>query len=364
MTKRDFLAACCAAAVLASAAASSAGPSAATVMSARAGLQRGSESTNWAGYSATAPGVSFVDVTGSWVEPAVDCATSGPSTSSFWVGLGGTAHDSKALEQIGTAARCLPDGRTVHYAWHELIPNPSIPNSLPIAPGDSITAEVAADGTTITLRLTDLTNGQSFSTQATVAEPDLTSAEWIAEAPSSCSPFDPNGCSIQPLANFGTVAFNSGTATAGGHTGPISDPAWAAGVVHLVARSGEPVARTSELSADGSSFTVTWQSTGGRLKLLPLGFTTAPLAPRAGRPFTASIAVTATNPAALVDAKTTCAARIAGRPVRATLQTFAGGRASCGWQIPPAARGRVLAGSITATLRGEKIAKSFAFKIR
>src|SRR5438034_1324789 len=81
------------------------------------------------------------------------------------------------------------------------------------AAGGTLTAEVHADGTTVTLQLHDVTTGQSFSTQLTVADPDLSSAEWIAEAPASCSPFNPNGCTIQPLANFGTVAFSAGSAT-------------------------------------------------------------------------------------------------------------------------------------------------------
>jgi hypothetical protein len=64
------------------------------------------------------------------------------------------------------------------------------------------------------------------ATEATVAAPDLSSAEWIAEAPSDCSPFNRNGCTIEPLANFGTVAFSAASAQAGGRVGPISDPDW------------------------------------------------------------------------------------------------------------------------------------------
>ena len=48
-------------------------------------------------------------------------------------------------------------------------------------------------------------------------------------APSACSSF--GACRALPLTNFGTVAFSSATATAAGHAGTISDPAWAATIL-------------------------------------------------------------------------------------------------------------------------------------
>ena len=322
-----------------------------------------SQSTNWAGYTVSAPGASFVDVKGSWVEPTLDCSTPGSASSAFWVGLGGFADGSKALEQVGTSAECHVGGSAVHAAWHEIVPAPAIGDSVRISPGDAISAEVSADDSTVTLQLHDLTTGESAVTQSTMAEPDLTSAEWIAEAPSSCSPFNPNGCTIRPLANFGTVAFTAGSATADGHTGAITDPQWTAGAIQLVSLSGKPVAQPSVISADGSSFAVTWLSTGAAFKLLLQGFDMAPLTPRAGRLFTASMRVAATDGTALTGAGATCAATIGGRAVRARARTFESGRATCVWWIPANASRRVMSGAVTVKAHGQSITKAFSRRV-
>jgi hypothetical protein len=97
--------------------------------------------------------------------------------------------------------------------------------------------------------------------------PDASSAEWIAEAPSAC---DGSGsCQPLPLSDFGTVQFTSATATADGHTGTISDPNWSAQAIQLgsggasdVSYGGQGSAGASptSLSSDGSSFSVAYAS--------------------------------------------------------------------------------------------------------
>ena len=74
-------------------------------------------SSNWAGY--VLGGASFTSVTGTWVQPELDCTSTGPSASAFWVGLGGSEGTSNALEQAGTGAECLADGSARYYAWYE-----------------------------------------------------------------------------------------------------------------------------------------------------------------------------------------------------------------------------------------------------
>src|SRR5690349_15017483 len=80
-------------------------------------------SQNWAGYVAggSSPGKQFSSVSGSWVQPTVKCGA-GQTYSAFWVGLGGSAGGSSALEQTGTQADCTADGGTEYYAWYELVP--------------------------------------------------------------------------------------------------------------------------------------------------------------------------------------------------------------------------------------------------
>ena len=76
-------------------------------------------SSNWAGY--VLGGASFTSVTGTWVQPAADCTSTGPSASAFWVGLGGSSRAvERSLEQAGTGAECLADGSARYYAWYEL----------------------------------------------------------------------------------------------------------------------------------------------------------------------------------------------------------------------------------------------------
>ena len=59
--------------------------------------------------------------------------------------------------------------------------------------------------------------GQAF------ANPDTSSAEWVAETPSLCA--TRGYCRTVTLSDFGDVTFTNASATAGGHTGSISDRA-------------------------------------------------------------------------------------------------------------------------------------------
>jgi hypothetical protein len=213
-------------------------------------------SSNWSGYVATAPGAAFSDVVGSWVQPTATCSGR-TAYSAFWVGLGGYGDASQALEQVGTSSDCANGSGPTYSAWYEIIPAPPVAIPLEVGAGDTITAETTASGPTVTLQIRNVTRGTSYSKQLSLGAPDLSSAEWIAEAPSACNG---RSCTPLPLANFGTVSFSAASATAAGHVGTISDAAWTATAVSLV--TGRAVAAApSPLSADGASFAVTWQAT-------------------------------------------------------------------------------------------------------
>jgi hypothetical protein len=62
---------------------------------------------------------------------------------------------------------------------------------------------------------------------------DFTSAEWIAEAPSSCDAMLVR-CRALPLANFGKVPFTRIAAIANGHPGTVNDSTWASTAIDLV----------------------------------------------------------------------------------------------------------------------------------
>lgn len=281
------------------------------------------ESDNWSGYAIT--GSSFTEVRGSWIVPAVNCGVtpgtrSAPTASSFWVGLDG--YTSTTVEQIGTDSDC--DGRIpVYYAWYEFYPANvvEIP-SLAVSPGDKISAQVSYSGSEFTVTITNVTTGESYSTTGTVEGAERSSAEWIAEAPcctrsggplplsdfgtvefgidyTSVSDTDlatDSSMPLVPISVFGAGVVqidmeSSKVAEAGSVTampaagivrggGPVQSGGCGSSVTAMPASnvrrgvntmspgvkdpesSKGPAANTSGLSADGTSFTIKWQSQG------------------------------------------------------------------------------------------------------
>ena len=232
-------------------------------------------SSNWSGYVAAAPdGVSatFSDVTASWAQPKVTCSAGRADSAAFWVGLGGDSDASQSLEQLGTEADCNGSATTPSYsAWWEIVPAASVRIPLQIHPGDRVTAAVLVKGETVTMSLTDLTRKTRFSKIVTPTQPvDVSSAEWIAEAPSECS--QSGRCRAVPLTQFGTVTFTNAAAIGNGHPGTISDPTWAAASIELISSGaggrffgrgdilGSGVgALPTDLTPDGRSFSVSWR---------------------------------------------------------------------------------------------------------
>ncbi len=225
-------------------------------------------SSNWAGYAVT--GGSFTSVSGTWVQPAADCTSTGASSSAFWVGLGGNTTSSGSLEQAGTSAECNAAGTASYWAWYELVPAASVKVALKVLPGDTISTTVTVDGTKVTMTVTNVTRRTSVTKVKTMAAPDTSSAEWVAEAPSLCT--TDGACRTVTLADFGSVRFTSATATADGHTGTISDHAWTATAIELVSDLRGPSfgryaadytttasATPTALSARGGTFSVRWQ---------------------------------------------------------------------------------------------------------
>jgi hypothetical protein len=211
-------------------------------------------STNWSGYAVTAPTGSVTDVVGSWTVPSVTCTTSTSQYSSFWVGIDG--YNSGTVEQTGTDSDCS-SGAPRYYAWYEFYPKPSfIINPVVVHAGDRITAEVRYMGGKFYTRITDATTGTSYTASARV-KAQRSSAEWIAEAPSSSG-------GVLPLANFGTANFGTSaadTATINGVTGAIGTFSQVFQIT-MVTTGGTVKAQPSALGSDNSSFSVTWSSSG------------------------------------------------------------------------------------------------------
>jgi hypothetical protein len=237
-------------------------------LSAPAAFADANTSANWSGYAAHRPGITFSNVTASWIQPNATCTHGQRSYSAFWVGLGGYSRSAVALEQIGTEVDCSASGKVKSTAWWELVPAGSRPVHIPVRPGDKVDAAVTVTGNRVALMLHDATTGRRFAKTVTAPVVDVSSAEWIAEAPSVC--FSVSTCDTLPLANFGRTKFTAARAeTASGVFGPISDTAWSRTKINLTpggrrmvradsAGTNAGEATPSALRARGSAFTVTY----------------------------------------------------------------------------------------------------------
>jgi Peptidase A4 family len=241
---------------------------AAALIAAPAALANTAKSTNWAGYAVHRTGESFRQVSGSWIQASAACVAGRPTYSSAWVGLGGYSPTADALEQIGTELDCNGAGQVVSTAWYELVPAPSKTIRLAVRPGDAMHASVTVSGRRVVLELDDLTSNHRFRKSLHTDAIDISSAEWIVEAPSECvSQFN---CHALPLANFRSVSFTSATAVGGdGTAGVIASGAWTRTKIKLtagsqaliVSRSSSDSAGTaapSALHGNGSAFDVTY----------------------------------------------------------------------------------------------------------
>jgi hypothetical protein len=118
----------------------------------------------------------------------------------------------------------------------------------------------------VLVQIKNRTRKTTFTKALQVAAPDISSAEWIAEAPSACNSV--GRCQVLPLANFGTVTFTRAATIATAHPGTITDPTWANIAISLVPDNSSQLfaargsstagAAPGALSADGRSFGVSW----------------------------------------------------------------------------------------------------------
>jgi len=204
------------------------------------------ESTNWSGYADT--GSSFSNVSASWTEPSATCGRA-EQLAAFWVGIDGYSSDS--VEQDGTLIECY-GGTAYQYTWWEMYPTNDIQVvGETLAAGDTITSTVTRSGTSYTLTVADAANpADSFTETETCSSCANTSAEWIAEAPSSSS-------SVYPLADFRSWTASSASVTEGSTSGVISS--FTDDEITMVDSSGRTKALPGSLNSGGNSFSVTWE---------------------------------------------------------------------------------------------------------
>jgi hypothetical protein len=230
---------------------------------ARAGPSYGtttSTSTNWAGFVVPSSNGAVTDVKGSWVQPRFHGSCGGlynNSESSFWVGIDGWG--SNTVEQAGTSVSCVSVlfiGVVTYFAWYEFYPAGPVTIAMSISPGDHMSAEVkySAAFKSYTVSIKDSSTGKSFSTSTTGVTANRSSAEWIAEAPSSSS-------GIIPLVDFGTVRFTAASATISGTAHAIGGFSNVQVTMWNQAGTAQKAAPSS-LSSSGAGFVVRWLSYG------------------------------------------------------------------------------------------------------
>jgi hypothetical protein len=190
------------------------------------------DAANWAGYvveytgsgstpqSGVANYVSAIWTVPTALPPLSKSASASSCISAVWVGLDG--FNDATVEQVGITSE-YDGGLTSYSAWYDMYPSGEV-NVFSVQPGDSITASVQynppGNPGTFLLSLTDNTQNKSFPPlYETNASAQLSSAEWIVEAPGLFR-------GDAPLPNIGSVTFTGATATLGTETGPVDTSDW------------------------------------------------------------------------------------------------------------------------------------------
>ena len=99
-----------------------------------------------------------------------------------------------------------------------------------------------------------------------------------------------------------------------------------------------------------------WVPQPGKLALVPWPA-------RAGKRLTATMRVLAGG-GPVASAKPACTATLAGRRLALVGRGFRGSSVRCAWQIPKTARGKRLAGSLSATIRAGTAIRRFAATVQ
>ncbi len=214
-------------------------------------------SSNWSGYAVeAASGQKFTDVIATWVEPAATCTTNQAQYASFWAGIDG--YSSSSVEQTGADSDCRGRSRPSYYAWYEMYPANSVelsPSSYPVSPGDTLTSEISVKGSTFTLSLKS-SRGWHFTSNQTGSGLAQSSAEVIAESPEICS----LTCSLAPLANFGTMTFNSVQAAVNnGADQPFGSYTADNGPHEIISETSNGTVKAQPSALNGTSFSETWK---------------------------------------------------------------------------------------------------------
>jgi hypothetical protein len=207
------------------------------------------------------PQANVTGVSASWTVPIVTASNTTSTYSAIWIGIGGQFNNDSTLIQCGTEQDSILGFHGItnadYSAWYELLPNLSTTIfNMNISPSDQMQASIQLANATSNqwvINITDTTTAQSFQSTFTYNSSQLT-AEWIVERPTL-------GHRISDLANFENVTFTDCNATIASSSSTITNFAWQGLTMNTSTTFGGSsvqLADVSELTPDGSSFTVNW----------------------------------------------------------------------------------------------------------
>jgi hypothetical protein len=103
----------------------------------------------------------------------------------------------------------------------------------------------------------------------------------------------------------------------------------------------------------------------GPSRLVVRHFAVGPTPAKAGEPFVATLGATRNDTgAAVTTGEVGCAAKVAGRTLRAQFRGFAARTAVCRYTLPSTAKGATIRGSIALTFAGKTVKRTFVRPIR
>lgn len=217
---------------------------------------QGMLSKAWAGYVVASdlerPHEQVIGVNASWTVPRIGVFSS-DAFSSAWIGIGGQF--DKTLIQAGTEHDSV-NGQEYYSAWYELLPDNAVRiTDIRVSAGDLITASITlvdSDTNQWAIRISDVTKGEGFY-QTFIYNSSRLSAEWMVERPTVTD-------EVSMLANFGTLTFKDSYVKIGDNVGNIGSFPYSQ--VIMTNDLSLQLASVSPLSADGSSFNVTYLKSG------------------------------------------------------------------------------------------------------
>jgi hypothetical protein len=217
---------------------------------------QGMLSKAWAGYVVASdlerPHEQVIGVNASWTVPRIGVFSS-DAFSSAWIGIGGQF--DKTLIQAGTEHDSV-NGQEYYSAWYELLPDNAVRiTDMRVSAGDLITASITlvdSDTNQWAIRISDVTKGEGFY-QTFIYNSSRLSAEWMVERPTVTD-------EVSMLANFGTLTFKDSYVKIGDNVGNIGSFPYSQ--VIMTNDLSLQLASVSPLSADGSSFNVTYLKSG------------------------------------------------------------------------------------------------------